>query len=127
MPLAGEFNWLHYHGIVISIIFFFFSMPIADPELYNELKRSKLIIFKGDLNYRKLVSDVNWTPTQSIALCSGDFLPSSICAVRVVKSEVICGLSDNLAEGLSKKHPDWMVNGNYGVIQFVDGSRAYGY
>lgn len=127
MPLAGEFNWLHDRSIVILIICLFFRMPIVDPELYNELKRSKLVIFKGDLNYRKLLSDVYWTPTQSIALCSGDFLPSCICAVRIVKSEVICGLSDNVAEGLSKRHPDWMANGKYGVIQFVDGSREYGY
>lgn len=102
-------------------------MPIIDPELYNQLKRSKLVIFKGDLNYRKLLSDVYWKPTQSIALCSGDFLPSCICAVRIVKSEVLCGLTENVVEKLSMKDPEWFSNGKYGVIQFVDGSRKYGY
>lgn len=32
----------------------FADMPTAAPELLAELKKSKLVIFKGDLNTRKL-------------------------------------------------------------------------
>ncbi|KAH8394877.1 hypothetical protein KR222_008453, partial [Zaprionus bogoriensis] len=105
----------------------FSSMSTLDPELYKALGKSKLVIFKGDLNYRKLLSDVSWKPSQAINMCLGGFLPSNLCLVRLVKSEVICGLDEGVSEELAKKDPQWMISGNYGVIQFVDGSREFGY
>ncbi|KAK8074315.1 hypothetical protein PG994_005214 [Apiospora phragmitis] len=41
----------------------FASLPLADPELFAELRASGLVIFKGDLNYRKLTGDRAWSPT----------------------------------------------------------------
>lgn len=102
-------------------------MPLVDPTLYKALKRSKLVIFKGDLNYRKLLSDVNWESEQEVLLCTGDFLPSCICAVRVVKSEVICGLDAGVHNELTKKDPEWMLSGKYGIVQLMDGSHEFGY
>ncbi|XP_022233748.2 damage-control phosphatase ARMT1 [Drosophila obscura] len=105
----------------------YYRMRDTDPDLYSSLQQSKLIVFKGDLNYRKLLQDVCWDSTQDMNTCLRGFLPSNMCAVRRIKEEVICGLAEGVSETLSRKDPHWMISGNYGVIQFVDGSREFGY
>lgn len=39
----------------------FWRLPHENPELHEELKPAELIIFKGDLNYRKLTGDVSYS------------------------------------------------------------------
>ena len=42
----------------------FHEMKDHTPELYQQLRtESSLVVFKGDLNYRKLVGDLNWEYT----------------------------------------------------------------
>ena len=36
----------------------FWRMPTFAPKLYKELQESDLVVYKGDLNYRKLIEDV---------------------------------------------------------------------
>lgn len=38
----------------------FHQMADVRPKLYQKLAESQLVLFKGDLNYRKLLGDFNW-------------------------------------------------------------------
>ncbi|XP_017866546.1 PREDICTED: protein-glutamate O-methyltransferase [Drosophila arizonae] len=105
----------------------FHCMKTVDPKLYKLVTHSKLIIFKGDVNYRKLLSDVSWQSTQDMKTCAGAVVPNSFCTIRTAKSEIICGLPEGTYERLQSIDSDWMVSGSYGTIQFVLGTGEYGY
>lgn len=38
-------------------------MKTEDSELYESLGEAAIVFFKGDLNYRKLMGEMNWPPT----------------------------------------------------------------
>lgn len=61
-------NWSRYHAegqlVMRSNTFWtaggsFYRLPKSEPHLLEDLKESELVIFKGDLNYRKLTADVS--------------------------------------------------------------------
>lgn len=43
----------------------YWRLPGSEPALYNDLQESELVIFKGDLNYRKLTADVSFSISTS--------------------------------------------------------------
>eukprot|EP01060_Flectonema_neradi_P001159 TRINITY_DN10699_c0_g2_i1.p1 TRINITY_DN10699_c0_g2~~TRINITY_DN10699_c0_g2_i1.p1 ORF type:complete len:392 (+),score=78.70 TRINITY_DN10699_c0_g2_i1:41-1177(+) len=84
--------------------------------LRDVLSSSDLTILKGDLNYRKLVSDNHWprsTPFTDVV----SYFPSPVCSLRTNKSEVVVGIDDDLQKRLSTMDPKWDVNGEFAVIQ----------
>ncbi|XP_039280604.1 damage-control phosphatase ARMT1 [Nilaparvata lugens] len=94
------------------------DMEEIDPKLYAELKESKLIIFKGDLNYRKLVSDINWPPTTAFSQCLKGFHPAALVTLRTLKCDTIGGLPPGKAEEAAARSQSWMLTGDFAVIQF---------
>ncbi|WIA44274.1 hypothetical protein OEZ86_007083 [Tetradesmus obliquus] len=97
----------------------FWWMQELAPELHAELAGSSLLVFKGDLNYRKLANDCRWPPTTPFATALGGFCPSGLLSLRTLKADVIAGLAPGEAEALDKLDARWQVNGKFGVLQFA--------
>ena len=93
------------------------GMLVVAPDLYAQLAASDLVIFKGDLNYRKLVGDLDWARTTPFDQALGDFRPTKVLALRTLKADVVVGLKEGVATKLDQSCPDWMTNGQYAVIQ----------
>lgn len=94
----------------------FWEMP---DELRSELAQSRLVFVKGDANYRRLLGDREWpytTPFEDI-VC---YFPAPLAALRTLKAELAAGLQSTQVEELNVKDPNWLTNGQWGVIQFVD-------
>ncbi|XP_022232509.2 LOW QUALITY PROTEIN: damage-control phosphatase ARMT1 [Drosophila obscura] len=102
----------------------YFVMVDSDQDLYKLLSGGSLAIFKGDLNYRKLMGDYIWDSTEDFITCLRGFRPCNICAMRTVKCEVICGLPEGKSDALLRSDPQWMISGNYGVIQYTDSLKC---
>lgn len=89
------------------------------PKVYEKLASAQLIIFKGDLNYRKLMGDINWPFDSEFTQVLGEFRPTNLCALRTVKADCICELENGKADELCKVDKLWMETGQFGVIQFA--------
>ncbi|GAA5999275.1 hypothetical protein JCM5350_004977 [Sporobolomyces pararoseus] len=97
----------------------FCDLPLISPDLLKELQESKLVIFKGDLNYRKLVSDAWWEPSSSFEQALGPLKGEiSLLSLRTLKADTVVGLPKGKAEELDQVSKDWRVNGKYAVVSF---------
>lgn len=96
----------------------FCDMASDAPDLYATLQGADLILFKGDLNYRKLTGDREWDHTVGFDAALRGFGPAPLCSLRTLKANVQVGLQPGQGERLTSQDPDWMTSGKYAVIQF---------
>nr|XP_015833761.1 PREDICTED: LOW QUALITY PROTEIN: protein-glutamate O-methyltransferase [Tribolium castaneum] len=122
-------KWFNYvaNGTWVVIEDNFWTLPVdfsymrdVKPELYKELAKATLVIFKGDLNYRKLFGEKNWDPTTPIDEALQNFNPTKLCTLRTIKADIVCGLPQGLAEKMEAITEKWMETGDYGLIQFSE-------
>ncbi|GME22951.1 uncharacterized protein LTHEOB_5572 [Neofusicoccum parvum] len=110
----------------------YWRLPKTAPSLYEDLKESELVIFKGDLNYRKLTGDANWDPTTPFTEAIGPLGPKSdvrVLALRTCKADVVVGLPQGKDEELRQTEGGggdsgcrkWAWSGKWAVVQFSDG------
>ncbi|KAF3042127.1 hypothetical protein E8E12_005405 [Didymella heteroderae] len=110
----------------------YWRLPQGAPELFADLKESELVIFKGDLNYRKLTADAAWPPTTPFTDAIGPMGPGSgvrVLALRTCKADVVVGLPEGKDEELKKMEGGstdaggrkWAWSGKWAVVQFSDG------
>ncbi|MFJ1653891.1 damage-control phosphatase ARMT1 family protein [Streptomyces sp. NPDC088337] len=94
-------------------------LPYADmpADLREEFAAAALTVFKGDLNYRRLVGDRLWPPTTPFADTTG-FFPGPVAALRTLKSDVITGLEAETVAALDAAEGGrWRVAGTHALIQ----------
>jgi len=110
----------------------YWRLPTSAPELCEDLKSSLLVIFKGDLNYRKLTGDATWDPTTPFTQAIGPLGKDSginVLALRTCKADVVVGLKEGLDEELRKKEGGggdsgarkWAWSGKWAVVSFSEG------
>lgn len=117
---TGEFVLIEPPDQFFTSPFEYYKMEKISPELYRTLAEAELLIFKGDLNYRKLLGDINWDSSTDFRTSLSGFEPTNLCSLRTVKADLISGLAPGLAEELLEREgKKWMATGKYGVIQFA--------
>jgi hypothetical protein len=111
----------------------FWRMPHVAPEVLEDLKESELVVFKGDLNYRKLTGDAAWPPTTPFVDAIGPLGGASsglrVLALRTCKADVVVGLPEGKDEeirameggGRDSGSRKWAWSGKWAVVQFSDG------
>lgn len=110
----------------------FWRLPHEQPSLADELKEAEIVIFKGDLNYRKLTGDAWWDPTTSFTEAIGPMGAGSginVLSLRTCKADVVVGLPAGKDEELralpngggdsgSRK---WAWGGKWAVVSLSKG------
>ncbi|KAF5103005.1 hypothetical protein D0Z03_000295 [Geotrichum reessii] len=105
----------------------------AGRAVWEDLKESALVIFKGDLNHRKLIRDLEWPRTTPFKAAIGALATSGVkvLTLRTIKADVVVGLEEGLEAELEKKWIEqgnanklgWAYSGKWAVIQFSDGTN----
>ncbi|MGW2645189.1 damage-control phosphatase ARMT1 family protein [Streptomyces sp. NPDC001393] len=94
-------------------------LPYAEmpQDLRAEFAAATLTVFKGDLNYRRLVGDRLWPPTTPFQETTACF-PGPVAALRTLKSDVITGLSARTEAALvAAEDGRWRTSGTHALIQ----------
>ncbi|KAJ2548765.1 Hairy/enhancer-of-split with YRPW motif protein 2 [Coemansia sp. RSA 1933] len=121
--LKDELFWTGPYG--------FRYLPTIGKDVWEgELTKADVVIFKGDLNYRKLTYDQKWPVSTPFVEALGPIATAAdapaIVALRTSKCDTITGVAPERAEALFNERHDWMYSGQYGVIQLSPGRWARG-
>ncbi|MCX7787628.1 MAG: damage-control phosphatase ARMT1 family protein [Spirochaetes bacterium] len=93
--------------------------PSMPPDLKEQFAQSDLVIFKGDANYRRLLEDRKWPyATQLEDLLT--WFPTNLAVLRTLKSEILVGISEEKAQEMFARDPNWLINGKWGIVQRVE-------
>ncbi|MFC1960626.1 damage-control phosphatase ARMT1 family protein [Chloroflexota bacterium] len=93
--------------------YFLRDMP---PRLGRLFEAARLVIVKGDMNYRRVVNDAMWPGSVPFADVV-DYFPAPLLCLRALKGDTIAGLTDEHMAALDQIDADWHWNGKRGVMQ----------
>ncbi|MFG3341052.1 damage-control phosphatase ARMT1 family protein [Glycomyces sp. NPDC048151] len=100
----------------------FYALPATYRRLPADLARdfaaARLVILKGDLNYRRLVGDRHWDPTTPFAEAVSYF-PGDVAALRTAKSDLAVGIDPARLTELDNASPQWRISGTHAMMQVL--------
>lgn len=105
----------------------FWSVSQEAPDLFQHLCESDLVIFKGDLNHRKLTYDCQ-APTNTpfdvaIGPLSNEKGAPPVASLRTIKSDVVVSVPLDVSSELDTNEPGWRISGKYAVVLLSDGDK----
>jgi uncharacterized protein with ATP-grasp and redox domains len=107
-------------GQLVQQTHWFYPTPLSyaqlPADLAAQLAEADMVILKGDLNYRRLAGDRFWPHTTPFEGVAASF-PAPLVLLRTIKSEVMLGLDEATIERVQQADPDWLVSGQWSVIQ----------
>ncbi|KAI5480682.1 hypothetical protein MNV49_007609 [Pseudohyphozyma bogoriensis] len=103
----------------------FWELKNEAPDLFVHLSESDLVIFKGDLNHRKLTYDCHAPVSTPFDVAIGPLgsEPGAppIVSLRTIKSDVVVGIPDKIAADLDENESGWKISGKYAVVLLSNG------
>jgi hypothetical protein len=93
--------------------------PDLPPDLLQQFARADVVVLKGDINYRRAISDRKWDVFAQLEDIVGYF-PSTMALLRTMKSEAVVDIDGDYAKMLDAQDPEWKVNGERGIIRVVE-------
>lgn len=87
-----------------------------DSDLSITLSNSKIIISKGDLNYRRFVKDLQWPFNIPVEVATSG-VPFKAFSLRVLKSDALVGITSTIAKKAETQLENWRTCGHFAVIQ----------
>ena len=93
------------------------------PRLQAAFQNARLVIAKGDVNYRRATNDALWPAGTTLSEAVGDF-PAPLLALRTVKSDTLVGVGQETTARLDAQEEGWRTRGTYGVAQLAGAQLA---
>lgn len=88
------------------------------PDLAADFRAARLVILKGDLNYRRLVGDREWDATTPFGEVV-DYFPGDVAALRTAKSDLAVGIDPGRLTELDDASPTWRISGTHAMMQVL--------
>ncbi|BGP43354.1 Hairy/enhancer-of-split with YRPW motif protein 2 [Rhodotorula kratochvilovae] len=106
----------------------FWNLADEAPDLFLHLSESDLVVFKGDLNHRKLTYDCHAPSDTPFSMAIGPLATLAgtppVVSLRTVKSDVIVGIPAEKGQELDEKEPGWKISGKYAVVLLSEGRKG---
>ncbi|KAI8979139.1 DUF89 domain-containing protein [Mycotypha africana] len=101
----------------------YWYMKSEAPDLFEDMKKAKLVLYKGDLNYRKLVFDCDFPVTTPFKEAIGPAMANDfthIVTLRTNKADPVVGLTDETKRDIESRatRQEWRFSGKYAVVEF---------